>query len=131
MFKPHFQDHETLIIAVHEIEQDPEFVSIDGLGVTSADLHEHWRSKRMTNAEILTAVRRAEEAGWLLHEPRVWAVEEIQRIRLNDLGMAKVSALTEPWWRTQTTAFGRDLRGAVVSGVVSLVVAVVSVLVLS
>ena len=61
MFKPHFRDHETQIIAVHEIEQDPEFVSIDGLGVTSADLHEHWRSKRMTNAEILTAVRRAEE----------------------------------------------------------------------
>ena len=131
MFKRPLQPHEELIIAVHEIERDPEYVSFDGLGVTSDDLRKHWRTKQMTDAEILAAVKLAQEAGWLLHEPRIWAVEEIQRIRLNDVGINQCAALTEPWWRAQSAALARDLRGALVSGVVSMAISVSTVLILS
>ena len=131
MFNRRLQPHEQLAVGIHEIEQDPNFVSVDGLGVESSDLHKHWRTKGMTDAEILTAVKRAQEAGWLLHEPRIWATEHIRRIRLNDVGIRKVAALTEPWWQSQSLAMARDLRGAVVSGVVSLVVALSTVLILS
>ena len=125
--------HEALIVAINDIwEIEP---SVHEGGVDSEHLKGHEQTRDMTEGQLNAAVAQAQEAGWLLGVgPGIWrglGGGDWSGLGLSAAGLAKMADLTRPWWRTALAALGGDVRTVLVAGIIAVVSAVLTTLVLN
>lgn len=127
--------HEALIVAINDIWNIEPAASIQEDGVSSEYLRAHKLTRDMTEGQLNAAVAQAQDAGWLLGVgPGIWrglGGGDWSGLGLSADGLAKVADLTRPWWRTALSALGGDVRTVLVAGIIAVVSAVLTTLVLN
>ena len=124
--------HEALIVAIDEISKlGHPIVGHDG--VDCIHLSKQKLTAHLTDGEVDAALAQAREAGWVLENgltnrlgPRRWV-----GMTLSHDGLVQVADLTRPWWRTALAALGGDVRTVLVAGIIAVVSAVLTTLVLN
>ena len=126
--------HEAIIIAIDDIWNNEPAAAIHEEGVSSEYLKGHKLTRDMTEGQLNAAIAQAKGAGWLLGVGPGMGQNlrgDWSGLGLSAAGLAKVADLTRPWWRTALAALGGDVRTVLVAGIIAVVSAVLTTLVLN